>query len=351
MMDSISDFSELIPGLPDDIALECLTRLHYGAHSVASDVCRRWRRLLQDREFYYQRQKSGFTRKVACVVQSLPIHSESGQADSKPEKQQKYGLSVFDPNTGEWHQIDPVPKYPDGLPLFCQVASSEGKLVVMGGWNPASWEPLRDVFVYEFTTRRWTQRVDMPSTRSFFAAGACNGRVYVAGGHDENKNALRSAWVYDIAADEWAELNPMSEERDECEGVVVGGSEFWVISGYDTDSQGRFKSSAEVLDIGSGTWRRVEEAWGVSGCPRSCVSIGENGSLTSWDTLEPAVRVGTCGVDLGDRVLVTGSAYQGAPQTVFVMEKANQGQSGKLIKLDVPDDFSGFVQSGCLVEI
>ncbi|KAI3826366.1 hypothetical protein L1987_00413 [Smallanthus sonchifolius] len=352
-MEPQSDPTELIPGLPDEIALECLTRLHYEAHAVASDVCWRWRRLLQDREFYYHRRKNGFTRKVGCFVQSLPVHfepSEPGGSGSKPEKQPKYGLSVFDPVTCDWDQIDPVPRYPDGLPLFCQVASTEGKLVVMGGWNPANWEPLRDVFVYEFTTRCWTQRVSMPSTRSFFAAGACDGKVYVAGGHDESKNALRSAWVYDITTDEWTELTQMSDERDECEGVVFG-SEFWVVSGYDTDSQGRFKDSAEVFDITTGTWRRVEGAWGVSRCPRSCVAVGQNGNFLSWDAYEPAVQVGTCGVDLGDQVLVAGSGNQGAPLAVYVVEKSNQGQNGKSTKIDIPNEFSGFVQSGCRVEI
>ncbi|KAF5823308.1 putative F-box domain, kelch-type beta propeller, F-box-like domain superfamily [Helianthus annuus] len=344
------ELTELIPGLPEEIALECLTRLHYDTHAVASDVCRRWRHLLQDRSFYYHRKKSGLTRRTACFVQALPVEPEPGRSEAKPEKQPKYGLSVFDPATNNWDQIDPVPKYPNGLPLFCQVASTEGKLVVMGGWNPVNWEPLRDVFVYEFTTRRWTQRVDMPSTRSFFAAGACDGKVYVAGGHDESKNALRSAWVYNIALDEWTELTRMSEERDECEGVMIG-SEFWVVSGYDTDSQGRFKDDAEVLDIVAGTWRRVEGVWGESRCPRSCVAVGQNGNFISWGAYEPEVQVGTCGVDLGDCVLVTGSVYQSAPLAVYVVEKTNQGQNGKSTKIDIPNEFSGFVQSGCLVEI
>ncbi|KAM0065409.1 putative F-box/kelch-repeat protein KMD1/2 [Helianthus debilis subsp. tardiflorus] len=349
-MEPQHDFSELIPGLPDEIALECLTRLHYDSHSVASDVCRRWRQLLQNRKFYYHRQKTGFTRKSACFVQSGPVQSEPGRVDAKPEKQPKYSFTMFDPVQGVWDKIDPVPKYPDGLPLFCQVASCEGKLIMMGGWDPASWEPLRDVFVYEFTTRKWTQRVDMPSTRSFFASSAYNGNVYVAGGHDENKNAVRSAWVYDIFGDKWTELSPMSEERDECEGVVVG-SEFWVVSGYDTDTQGRFKNSADVLDMKTGTWRRVEGVWGSSRCPRSCLAVGQNGNFTSWDGYEPAVQVGTCGVDLGDQVVVTGSGYQGGAQAVFVVVKTDQGQNGKFTKVNIPYKFSGFVQSGCLVEI
>ncbi|CAA0837504.1 F-box/kelch-repeat protein [Striga hermonthica] len=336
------EFTDLIPGLPEELALECLTRLHYSAHGVSSSVCRRWRSLLQSTDFYYHRKQSGFTRKAACLVQSLPTQSES-----KPSGPPRYGLTLFDPAALSWERVDPVPKYPDGLPLFCQVVSTEGKLVLMGGWAPSSWEPVRDVFVYEFTTRAWTQCADMPSTRSFFAIGAFGGRVFVAGGHDESKNALSSAWVFDVKRNEWSELTRMSEERDECEGVVVG-SEFWVVSGYGTETQGAFKSSAEVYDIGSGQWRRVEDAWRVSRCPRSSVGVANGNSLVCWAEADSAVRVGACVVDLGDPILVTGSAYQGAPIGFYLME----GQKGKLAKVEVPDEYAaGLVQSGCCVEI
>ncbi|KAK4486587.1 hypothetical protein RD792_006838 [Penstemon davidsonii] len=348
MMDEqLGSFTELIPSLPEELALECLTRLHYSAHRVSSMVCKRWRHLLHSKDFYYHRKKTGFTHRSACLVQALPV-----QSGSKPTAQPRYGISLFDPVTGIWDRVDPVPRYSNGLPLFCQVSSTEGKLVVMGGWDPSSWEPVRDVFVYEFTTRRWTQCVDMPSTRSFFAVGAVEGKVLVAGGHDESKNALSTTWVFDVKKNEWTELTRMSEERDECEGVV-SGSEFWVVSGYETETQGMFKSSAEVYDFGSGEWRWVENAWRVSRCPRSCVGVvgGKNEtSVICWADLDPAVQVGACGLDLGDRTLVTGSAYQGAPHGFFLLDK-KQGQTGKLMKINVPDEFSGFVQSGCFVEI
>ena len=73
----------------------------------------------------------------------------------------------------------------------------------MGRWDPASYNPVIDVFVYNFMTCRWRRGND------------------IAGGHDENKNVLESAWVYDLRKDEWAELTQMSQERDECEGVVI----------------------------------------------------------------------------------------------------------------------------------
>lgn len=341
------EFTELIPGLPEELTLECLTRLHYSAHRLSSRVCKRWRDLLQSKDFYYHRKKTGFTHKAACLVQALPVESES-----KPTGQPRYGISLFDPVNLSWDRVDPVPKYPDGLPMFCQLASTEGKLILMGGWDPSSWEPVRDVFVYEFTTQRWTQCADMPSTRSFFATGAVEGRILVAGGHDESKNALNSAWVFDIEKNEWCELRRMSEERDECEGIVMG-SEFWVLSGYGTETQGVFKSSAEVYDIGRGEWRRVEDAWPARRCPRSCAGVARGrigNSLICWAEVDSAVQVGACGVDLGERTgttLVTGSAYQGAPHGFFLME----GQNSKLTKINAPDEYSGFVQSGCCVEI
>ncbi|KAH7554236.1 hypothetical protein JRO89_XS12G0139500 [Xanthoceras sorbifolium] len=342
------EFPELIPGLPEEIALECLTRLHSTTHPVAARVCKRWRQLLQSTHFYIHRKQTGYTLKAACLVQALPLHSGSDAV--KPVASSRYGVTVFDPLSRTWNRIDPVPKYPTGLPLFCRVSSSQGKLVVMGGWDPVSYSPVSDVFLYDFTTQSWSQGKHMPENRSFFAAGELNGRVIIAGGHDDSKNALNTAWEYDVSKDEWTELPRMSQERDECEGVVIG-SDFWVVSGYKTESQGSFEGSAESYKVGRAEWKRVEEAWRVSQCPRSCLGVAEDSKLFSWTESEsepvPGVQVGTCRVQLGESTFVSGSAYQGGPQEFYLKE----GQTGKFNKLDVPDEFRLFIQSGCCVEI
>ncbi|CAL1370810.1 unnamed protein product [Linum trigynum] len=351
------EFPELIPGLPEEIAMECLIRLHFTAHGVASGVCRRWRQLVRSREFYYHRKQTGHTRKAACLIQALQA-PESELAVGKPVGPARYGVSLFDPVSGSWERVDPVPDYADGLPLFCQVTSSEGKLVVMGGWDPVDYHPVSHVFVYEFTTRRWRRGESMPAARSFFAAGEWDGKVVVAGGHDENKNALKSAWVYDVKGDEWRELAAMSQERDECEGVVIG-SEFWVVGGYRTESQGEFEDSAEAIDLSGGAseWRCVEGVWKAGQCPRSCLGVtipkgGKSGgglALFNWAEVGGgAVKVGACGVQLGGGMtLVSGSAYQGGPQGFYAVE----GQNGKWNKVSVPRQFAGFVQSGCSAEV
>lgn len=337
--------SELIPSLPEELSLECLTRLPYSTHRLASAVCRRWRQLLQSQDFYYQRKNSGHTHKVACLVQA----EKESDGGKKPGESPSYRLSVFDRVGAVWDRIDPVPGYPNGLPLFCQLAGCEGKLVVMGGWDPDSYNPVTDVFVYDFGMRRWRKGKDLPAKMSFFGCGSAAGRVYVAGGHDQNKNALRTGWVYDLRRDEWSELTQLSRERDECEGVVIG-DEFWVISGYNTENQGAFDGSADAYGFGSGQWKRVEGIWEAGRCPRSNVGVGKDGRIFSWSELDSVVRAGLCGVALGDRVLVTGSEYQGAPSGFYLAE-IGEGQKVKLEKINVPDEFSGFVQSGCCVEI
>lgn len=345
----MSELTELIPGLPEDISLECLIRLPYMTHRFATRVSRRWQDLIQSKDFYYHRKQTGRTHKAACLVQAIPV--QSGSDASKSIGSVAYGISVFDSVSESWERVEPVPKYPNGLPLFCRVVSSEGKLVVMGGWDPSSYDPVKDVFVYEFTNRRWRQGKDMPEKRSFFAAGELNGKVIVAGGHDENKNALSTAWAYDVRNDDWTELARMSQERDECEGVVIG-SEFWVVSGYGTERQGSFERSAEALDVGTGEWRRVEDTWTTGQTPRSCVGVEERGGkLFCWGESEAAgIRVGACAVGLGSRSFVTGSDYQGGPHGFYVTEK-REGKNDRLKKLDVPDEFNGFVQSGCCVDV
>ena len=83
-------------------------------------------------------------------------------------------------------------------------------MVLVGGWDPASYNPVTDVFFCEFTTHRWRRGNDMPSKHSFFAIGAFLGLVYIAGGNDKNKNTLELTWVYDLRKDEWADLTWMS---------------------------------------------------------------------------------------------------------------------------------------------
>ncbi|GAB4851489.1 hypothetical protein Ancab_030891 [Ancistrocladus abbreviatus] len=341
------NFQELIPGFPEEIALEILSRLHYTAHHAAASVCRKWRHLLKSKQFYFHRKQAGLTHRAACFVQLKAQRPAEGQ---KSAGLPAFGITVFDSVSQKWERLNSVPGHPNGLPLFCEVASSEGKLVIVGGWEPVSYNPVTDVFVYDFVTRRWHPGKDMPSKRSLFAIGAISGKIFIAGGHDEDKNALNTAWVYDIEKDEWAELTRMSEERDECQGLVIG-SEFWVVSGYDTASQGMFKRTAEVYNAELAQWQKVDDVWDTCQNPRLSIGVNKDGKLFNWADIDSMVRVGTCAVELGNRALVRGSNYPGEIRRYFSVERDENGQYGAFKELKVPEEFSGFIQSACHVEI
>ncbi|MFS8000211.1 putative kelch-type beta propeller [Helianthus anomalus] len=94
----------------------------------------------------------------------------------------------------------------------------------------------------------------MRGPRSFFGcAGDDDRTVFVVGGHDLEKNALKSVWAYDVAKDNWTQLPDMTKERDECEGLFHDGK-FHVINGYPTNMHGQFHQSIKVFDTSARKW-------------------------------------------------------------------------------------------------
>ena len=103
----------------------------------------------------------------------------------------------------------------------------------------------------------------------FFAVGELGGQIIIAGGHDGSKNVLQLAWVYHVRRDEWAKLASMSQERDKCEGVMIG-FEFWVVSEYKTKSHGGIEGRTTQGWISGGAGRVDNDS-----SPKSCVGVGK----------------------------------------------------------------------------
>lgn len=178
----------------------------------------------------------------------------------------------------------------------CVAVPAAGKVVVLGGWDPVTLEPVSRVLVIDLTKGIWKEGSSMPVARSFFACSSATGTssIYVAGGHDGRKNALRSAAVYDVVLDQWRVLPEMSEERDECHGLTFDNdsSKFWVISGYGTENQGIFRPDCEVFDPETESWTRIEGVWPYpSAAPRTTAGgggrrwlfVGEGGEVREFD--------------------------------------------------------------------
>ncbi|KAM0923154.1 hypothetical protein ACQ4PT_005712 [Festuca glaucescens] len=211
----------------------------------------------------------------------------------------------------------------------------------------------------------------MPGPRcSFFATAAVGGTVYVAGGHDEEKNALRSALAYDPVSDAWTALPDMAEERDEPRGLCIGGK-FLALGGYPTPAQGRFAGSAEAFDPATGAWTPVGEALLEDGaCPRTCclapgtermymlrdgnLVTRDGGASAAWRTVasvpEDARTASTVSAIPDGRVVVIGSGFHGGDQTVYML-RDEAGKPASWARAPAPPEFSGHVQAACFLEI
>ncbi|PWA60396.1 galactose oxidase/kelch repeat superfamily protein [Artemisia annua] len=322
---------DLIPGLPDDIGFECLARVPYTHFPNATFVCRGWKSELGLPAFQHHRKHAGLSQRVIIMVQS------------KVDPARKYGLRKY-----------------SAAPVYRLTVFEPGRV---GGPGcrpyPGSQTGYR-FFVKCFLSATWRRGPDMPGcTRSFFGCASDNvGKVFVAGGHDNEKNALRSGWVYDVADDVWAPLPDMVEERDECKGVFHRGR-FYVIGGYNTLMQGQFGKSAECFDLSTWRWETMDGLLGDDTCPRTCVAGGDgvmymyqDGAVVALDhsfrmRLPSDMDSVPCLIECDGRLLAVGSVGFGGRHGVYELDLKRSTWT----KVEVPEEYSGHVQSGCCLEL
>ncbi|PSS07457.1 F-box/kelch-repeat protein [Actinidia chinensis var. chinensis] len=352
---------DLIPGLPNEVALECLIRVPYNELSVAASVCRGWKAEIEMPVFRRHRKSSGLARPIRVLAQARVDPNQNSRV-AKSLARAVYRLTLCDPETGHWSELPVMPGFPDGLPMFCHVLGVRSEVVVMGGCDPLTWQVLNSVMIYNFVSGMWRRGADIPGgNRLFFGCASDSDRmVYVAGGHDNEKNALRSAMMYDVMKDEWVSLPDMAKDRDECKGVFHRGK-FHVISGYPTEAQGRFAKDAEEFDVITWKWAQYDFLE-TAMCPRTCVDGGEgmlymchNGSVMAREGATWQV-IGGLPADVANaayvaawqgKLLVIGCAQFGEPHRAYLMDL----KSSTWTKIESPEEYSGYVQSGGCLEI
>jgi hypothetical protein len=245
---------EAIPDLPSELQREVLLRVPYKFHDKMKTVCRSWKDMMSSPQFYEDRRTYGKTEQFICLTQSDPRRTFDGHG---------IGITVYDPVEGTRKTIPPMPSYP--LKTCVHFLSVNGKIVVLGVCsNQMNMMPTpsKEVFIYDFQSSKWRRGADMPTTRSYFACSVSSskGLIYVAGGRDEHGNTLATAEAYDVEADKWEILPPMTQNRERSQGVFMDGK-FMVISGTNEDFDPRVERSAEVFDAKTGSWNTLEDMW------------------------------------------------------------------------------------------
>ncbi|KAL0905781.1 hypothetical protein M5K25_024219 [Dendrobium thyrsiflorum] len=185
---------DLIPGLPEEIGMECLIRVPHETLPLLRQVCRRWKQAIESPLFHHLRRSASSSHNLNIFIEARSAARRSLRFfSSKPYCR----LAAFNRSTVV------LPPAITGL-----------HLVLIGGLDRYSLSN-DGVYVYSFLSNTWRRGRPMPGpTRFLFACtGNPNNQVFIAGGHDERKKALKSAMVYDIAKDDWTMLPEMARER------------------------------------------------------------------------------------------------------------------------------------------
>ncbi|XP_010459104.1 PREDICTED: F-box/kelch-repeat protein At1g15670-like [Camelina sativa] len=358
---------ELIPDLPETVARECLLRSSYHQFPLMASVCKLWQREISLPDFFRHRKASGHSQELVVLSQAQVDDPVNKLGSGKTIPTPVYRISVLELGSGLRSELPPVPGQSNGLPLFCRLASVGSDLVVIGGLDPVTWRTSDSVFVFNFLTSTWRIGTSMPGgPRSFFACASDSERnVFVAGGYDEDKNAMMSALVYDVAEDKWAFLPYMGRERDECT-AIFHADKFHVIGGYATEEQGQFSRTAESFDVSTWRWGSQADEFlssGMTTWPPVCAA-GENGGLYACCRRDLMVmrsdtwhKVGEIPADVcnvsymavrrSGKLVVIGSARYGEPSVGYSWDMSNF----RWVKLETHEKYEGHVQAGCFLEM
>jgi N-acetylneuraminic acid mutarotase len=169
-------------------------------------------------------------------------------------------VNVFDPATGSWSDAAPLP--PDGPNHHISVAvvgnliyTLGGFVGIIGGPVPGSFQPVAATFVFDGST--WRRLADQPIARGAATAQAIDGKIYVAGGGNDDTSTRNELYVYDPASDAWTQRASLSVSREHLASCTVGGK-MAVVGGWSGPNKDT-TSAAELYDPATDTWTRLPD--------------------------------------------------------------------------------------------
>ncbi|CAF2034989.1 unnamed protein product [Brassica napus] len=271
----------LIPGLSNDVARLILSFIPYPHIPRLKSTSKSWYAFLSSKTLISLRRRHDNRHRLSHLLCVFP----QDPSISPP--------LLFDPITLSWRPLPLMPCNPHvyGLCNFAAVGVGSD-LYVLGGsaFDTRSYPldrplPSSSVFRYSFVKMAWERLAPMLSPRGSFACAAIGGdRIVVAGGGSRHSlfgaagSRMSSVEVYDVARDEWREMDELPRFRAGCVGFVVeeGEREFWVMGGYCGSRTvsgvlpvDEYCNDAAVMNLdGDEKWRLVGDMWGEGESPK-----------------------------------------------------------------------------------
>mmetsp|Transcript_41921 Transcript_41921/g.77958 ORF Transcript_41921/g.77958 Transcript_41921/m.77958 type:complete len:788 (+) Transcript_41921:97-2460(+) len=154
-------------------------------------------------------------------------------------------LECFDPNLSRWERLPPV----EAARTHAAAAAACGCIYLFGGLSCG--QALAHASRFNPKTRCWENLSRMPTPRFESCAVSSGGQIFVLGGALISGEPLATVECLDSSTGQWKTLPRMIEARFGCTAAAADGKVF-VLGGY---GDGAVVDEAEVFDIDGGFWQ------------------------------------------------------------------------------------------------
>ncbi|KAL9688508.1 hypothetical protein QQ045_032930 [Rhodiola kirilowii] len=222
----------LLPGLNDDVALNCLAWASRSDYN--SLACLNWRfnGVIKSGSLSELRRKLGIVDHWVYLIFDLK------------------GWDAFDPTRKKWITLPKIP-CDDCFHLADKESLAVGNELLVFG------REMLDLVVWKYSLchASWIKCGRMNVQRCLFGSSSLGYMAIVAGGSDKKGNILKSAEMYDSLTGTWEMLPSMHTPRRLCSGFFMDGK-FYVIGGLTTSAVPL--TCGEEYDLQARIWRKIE---------------------------------------------------------------------------------------------
>ncbi|KAK4741271.1 hypothetical protein SAY87_024859 [Trapa incisa] len=280
----------LIPGLPDHIAILCLSRVR---HASLYSVCSSWRRLLYSPAFPSFLSLYAILSPQPFPDGTFPLPPESDHVS----RLSKIELAAFDPLSSRWLQLPPpLPDQPLSFllrhPSFIsrrfpiQSVSVSGNLILLAATTDNLFPAIPCPLVFNPITGDWSVGPRLSAPRRWCAAGVSRGAVYVASGVGSRfiTDVARSVEKWELIcsnshlssnSDErwrWQKLREMRDMRFSREAIEAVG---WRGKLCMVNVKGGTQREGVIYDVEKDTWAKMPDGM-IGGWKGPAASMNES---------------------------------------------------------------------------
>ena len=204
--------------------------------------------------------------------------------------------------TGAWSD---QPSPPVSTATSHIVATDDGRVVVVGGFNPQTGEPLGETVVFDPASSRWIDAAPMPEPRADdVVVPLADGTLLVTGGHGGNgvgQQIYQSTWIFDPSRNRWnrvgdlhtGRISPSAVRLTDGRVLLVGGSVVREDLATAGAGQNPYQAvgSSELYDPSTKTWSTA----GDLSLPRGGLALGalpDGGALAVGGCFYPQNQAG-----------------------------------------------------------